>query len=351
MAEFEARARELSAADYDRWLIVCHLLDRGMNVHLLPGGVAFTNSEAGKGMAFLGMSSASTTSFGGMAMSRRVTSAWPLLEEAGLPVPLWRAFKATAAKTAGRFAEEAGYPVVVTTEKGERFWAVESQDQLRSAMERIQAGPKPHKTIIRKKLTGGTMRFLLLEDRPLLVMAQQPDAAPALLRDEDISPGLLRLAQQALRAVPGIELGEVLMELDVQNPSATKNDIQVVQVNPAPSLRVYGKEETASHQYAVRAVVEHHAEEEGISLPALQSVDMVRLECSGLIVPEEFYENVSTAAAALGCDLALEDVPAEESLSMTSAGAAEASALLASTALTGVGSKKHKAHMVSVSPV
>ncbi|NLS10063.1 hypothetical protein HGQ17_08635 [Nesterenkonia sp. MY13] len=335
------------APSYDTWLVASHLINSGFNVNFLPGGVVYVDPLQSD-LSFMGLS-ASTSTFGGMLLSKKRPGIWSLLGSEGLPVPAWKSFRVTGTKAASAFAARIGYPVELGREKGERTWTASSETELLEAMTSLRAGPKsPHRrAIVRKKRPGGTFDLLFLGDK--LLLGGLRGRLPQIIMPETVHEGFVSLGAAALRAVPGLEFGVVRIEADDVQSTPNGQDAQVVTVRSSPKLQDFGGAPIETHLEVARTVVNHELKLNGIEPQRGGVRHAVAVECTGLVAAETFWRSFSEVLVPPRYEvLGPVQYPAEEVLHIELRAEGENLALAAIKAIAGVGHENRRAPMVSL---
>lgn len=332
----------LSPLEYDAWAMSAQMLSVGHSVTRLPGGAVVDDTPGCSGLSCVGVAGPATT-FGGMSLSRRMAANWLLLDAQEVPTPQWKAFNAAANKTIDRFADAVGYPVVVSRLKGGSSAEATNYDELLNGLRRIRRGEKPHTVIVRKKYGKRELRLLLAGDKPLLASNERG----GVIQLSEVHDDFQELARRALHAVPGLQFGEVIIDLDDPGAPATNQDARVAVTNFAPALRTYKDLGTEGHLRIARNLLQLYAERQEIVLPDPQHTITADVICSGLTALESFQAGFEEVASELGCEVMRVNA-AGETATFTAAGTSEMIALLVAVAMREVPGGEN-AHLITVS--
>lgn len=336
---------KLTDIQYDTCLVRAALLSRNIPTTHVPGDVVYA-SLSGQEMAFRQLGSFGE-SFPGIAIARKLTILWPVLEAAGIAVPQWRSFLTTATKLATKFADEIGYPVAVYHPKsGERDRAEGPRD-VAEVMEKVQRTGS-NTVLIGSTRTGADLDILVHHGDALA--AVQGGDKPVEL--SDVHENLLRLAISAVDAVPGISIASVQISLDQNSTDHADQNPLVERVRYSPSLRDFSGGALHEAMRLAQEIVDRTAASQGTTLATEDSRVDVEVEISDVVEPAKFAEEIENLA------LSIEGVTISESrmskskdgLLLRIVGPPIAVALIVTRAVTSLSSGEH-AQLVATLPI
>lgn len=326
--------------NHDTCLLQARLIARGLSTIRLPGGAVMAYaSGSNKTLAFAGTIPQGTT-FEGAALSLKLNAAWVLLNEAGIQTPPWKIFLARAVKSAGRYAEGLGFPLIVSGIKGEHLVVVRDHNDLIAAMHKLGKERSLKRLIVRKHVDGNEVKVLVLGDEALSFNVDS-----AIERDLEVE----RVAVQSKAAIPGLALAEVRMTLgEPADAQGTRSVAMITGFSPAPNLRDYATSERGIVKLADK-LIEAQANNVGIALNCPSEETNASLTIAGTVDSSIFSRLMRPLLAEVKCkENSAPEILTQESVRFDVTGPPESMAQVSIDALQGLGPERNRAHMITI---
>lgn len=313
----------------------------GLDVVTLARQVTMISGHASaesEQLAFVhGIPRTSTLSAVTYAQDKRMRRA--LLTHAGLPIPKGGSFSVgRGIEHAKRLIERIDYPVVVKPAEGDNMSETQAglrnEQELLAAIEYLRTPvstrptytraayaltmlsepdesdgklkvPSNYRFLVEKHVPGEYLRFLVVGDQVRSVVHCPGGSwARDTQRPRDVTgethTSLLRMAEQVVRAVPGLAIGAVDIVAPDHHRDVTEQDVRIVEVSERPWLAAqFEVSAELSHQLG-ETILSEHARDVSVALSEPQEDIAVELHMDGITEPEPAIAAFVDAGHQLG---------------------------------------------------
>lgn len=305
----------LSPTDRVSWAIQSHLTARGISTLRLPRAtvVGVRDGASISELVFNGSEAAGTT-LAGESMAAHALTVDALLKRKNFPVPLGRDYTRTQIASAKKYASRIGYPVVVrpanSTRANSMRIVASSEEELVRGMTKVQTKTQgrvvlrelksPRSAWVQKLPDGKVLRMLVVGHRVAGAVEISPDGIiQETVAVDTIRPEFLRAATDALRAIPGLEHGEVELVTPTEAERFRHLDYFVMHIRSAPDFGVYNLAD-ASGLRVLAAYTDYYLRQSGISAAKPRSKRRLRISYAGIVDSGHFIHSLSSALAGYG---------------------------------------------------
>lgn len=225
---------------HDSALIQAEMIAQQMPTVRMPKDTLLSESSGGGGrLAFIGGESLGTT-FAGESLAENATSWRRILARGDLPVSRYTVVRATYLKSAGKFADSAGYPVAIRRSRGARSHMIPApavdNAQLVRQMRALQEIDERMFVVIEEARGAVLLDCLVVGEEVLSVLDVSSGIESPREVGQGVHPELLELAVAGLGTLPGIEHGSVTLRVDDLQAPARNQSAHIVDIDANPRL-------------------------------------------------------------------------------------------------------------------
>lgn len=296
----------LTVNERANWAVESQLLAHGVSTTRLPRStvVGVLDGEPVSELGFIGLQGPGST-LTGSSFIQHARTVYEMLDVHQLPVASGIRCTSKQLQRATRHAASLGYPVLVRpanspmTNKLRRI--VASDAEMKDALALIQrktSGRYQDKenTVstawIQEIPAGKLVRFLVVGSDVIAAvigdLASDEVARP--LSVKDLHPGIRKQAVAGLRAIPGVEHGEVLMMVQDLSKDAAEANTTVMMVSVSPELGMF---EQSSEGAVARQIVRHYLTRAGVPYSDPVREATTRTVFTGVVESERFMRRLN----------------------------------------------------------
>ncbi|MGO1531557.1 MAG: hypothetical protein ACTHX1_10895 [Micrococcaceae bacterium] len=306
----------LTVNERANWAVESELLAHGVSTMRLPRStvVGVRGGEPVSELGFIGLQGPGST-LTGSSFIQHARTVREMLDVHHLPVASGIRCTSKQLRRATRHAASVGYPVLVRpanspqTNKLRRI--VSSDDEMKEALALIQRKTNgryqdKENTVstawIQEIPEGQFVRFLVVGTDVIAAVIGElaSDESTRPLRVEDLHPGIRTQAVAALRSIPGVEHGEVLMMVQDLRKDAIESNTAIMMLSASPELDMY---EHSLGGGVTRQIVRHYLTRAGVSYSEPLRDVTTSTTFTGVVEPERFMRRLNgRISKLLGAD-------------------------------------------------
>lgn len=337
----ETRSQRLPKGQFESWIIQAEMIAHGLSTVRYPKNalMSVAGNEA-PSLAFIDGES-SGSSLAGEAIVRN-GSAWrKLLGRRRIPVASWMTFRANDYAKMLEVAESYGFPVRVRSARQDFVGGISevamSGAQLERHVKSIRGQFPGSRILLEEGLCGVSLNALVVAGEVLSVIQRDDDGTTSEVVDR-VSPSIIALSVDAIRACSGLNDGSVLISSRPHAESETSSAVvQGISPSPMLSARLSSQSEQSGAEL-MRRFVQKHADNTQVALSACRDVVDGIMEFAGFVDADTFVEGVCTQAQGLGLSVLGVDKQADgEAIELRVCGGSRALAFLALQSVLGFG--------------